>query len=125
VCVCVRVASAELAQLKAEDPLPLRRAKITQEAALRCVRAVWCAHVCECVCVCTCVGSLYFSCYFLYSKVEKSENALMRELKVAQEAVAEAAAKGGGNAPGLMCTCAAFPHTLSAAAANRTHNEWH
>jgi len=28
-------ASAELAQLKQEDPLPLRRAKITQEAALR------------------------------------------------------------------------------------------
>lgn len=28
-------ASAELAQLKAEDPLPLRRAKITQEAAVR------------------------------------------------------------------------------------------
>merc|ERR1711991_140743 len=28
-------AAAELAQLKAEDPLPLRRAKITQEAALR------------------------------------------------------------------------------------------
>jgi len=28
-------ASAELAQLKAEDPLPLRKAKITQEAALR------------------------------------------------------------------------------------------
>merc|ERR1711991_285923 len=28
-------AAAELAQLKAEDPLPLRRAKITQEASLR------------------------------------------------------------------------------------------
>jgi len=28
-------AAAELAQLKAEDPLPLRKAKITQEAALR------------------------------------------------------------------------------------------
>ena len=31
-------AKNELAQLKGEDPLPLRRAKITQEAALRKVQ---------------------------------------------------------------------------------------
>ncbi len=33
-------AKAELEQLKAEDPLPLRRAKITQEAARRKVEKV-------------------------------------------------------------------------------------
>ena len=67
----------ELAQLKAEDPLPLRRATITQEAALRKVGKQ-------------------------KKKVEQDENALQAELAEAQKKVDAAAALGGDNAPGLL-----------------------
>lgn len=70
-------ASNELAQLKSEDPLPLRRAKITQEAALRKV------------------GKQRLA-------VEAQENALLGELSAAQLKVDAAKAKGGDNAPGLL-----------------------
>lgn len=55
-------ASNELSQLKAEDPLPLRRAKITQEAALRKV------------------GKQKLA-------VEQQENNLLQELSSAQQKV--------------------------------------
>mmetsp|Transcript_10104 Transcript_10104/g.16964 ORF Transcript_10104/g.16964 Transcript_10104/m.16964 type:complete len:304 (+) Transcript_10104:55-966(+) len=70
-------AKNELAQLKAEDPLPLRRATITQEAALRKVGKQ-------------------------KKKVEQDENALQAELAEAQKKVDAAAALGGDNAPGLL-----------------------
>ena len=70
-------ASNELAQLKSEDPLPLRRAKITQEAALRKVEKQ-------------------------KKQVAKEEDALVGELAEAQKKVDAAGANGGANAPGTM-----------------------
>jgi chromosome segregation ATPase len=70
-------ASNELAQLKSEDPLPLRRAKITQEAAVRKVEKQ-------------------------QKAVRLEEDALVARVAAAQKAVDAAAAKGGANAPGLL-----------------------
>jgi chromosome segregation ATPase len=70
-------ASNELAQLKSEDPLPLRRAKITQEAAVRKVEKQ-------------------------QRQVRAEEDLLVASVAEAQKAVDAAAAKGGANAPGLL-----------------------
>jgi chromosome segregation ATPase len=72
-------AQNELAQLKAEDPLPLRRAKITQEAAVRKVEKQT-------------------------KQVKVEEDQLIARVAEAQKAVDQAAAAGGGNAPGLLWT---------------------
>ena len=54
-------ANNELAQLKSEDPLPLRRAKITQEAALRKVQKQGLIFVYLC-----CFSCFQFNLYFWF-----------------------------------------------------------
>jgi len=72
-------AANELDQMKAEDPLPLRRAKITQEAALRKVQKEQ-----------KIVAAKKADAEVKQKELEKSYDALQAEMKVAEQKLQEA-----------------------------------
>jgi len=78
-------AANELAQLKEKDPLPLRKAKITQEAALRAVQVQ--RKKAE---------EATAACELEKQKVEQAVTDTNEKLKQAQNTVDEVSRKGGG-----------------------------
>jgi len=83
-------ASNELAQLKEKDPLPLRKAKITQEAALRAVQ-VQRKHAEEAT----------VQCENEKKKVEEAVEETNNKMQKAQDTLDEVSRKGGGGGGSL------------------------